>query len=112
MRRVCAGGGIVAARDADYAAMTWYPESPALTRWLDLYRHLARSNLGEPDAGRRLLTWAGAAGFDSVTSTASAWCFSDAERSDLVVRDLGRTAGRVEYRPSRRSTAVCPTELS
>jgi ubiquinone/menaquinone biosynthesis C-methylase UbiE len=82
MRRVCSGGGIVAARDADYAAMTWYPESPALTRWLDLYRHLTRSNLGEPDAGRRLLTWAGAAGFDSVTSTASAWCFSDA--SDLT----------------------------
>src|SRR6476469_11120953 len=25
MRRVCAPGGVVAARDADYAAMTWYP---------------------------------------------------------------------------------------
>ena len=28
MARVCAPGGVVAARDADYAAMTWYPEPP------------------------------------------------------------------------------------
>ncbi|HEX4218534.1 MAG TPA: methyltransferase domain-containing protein, partial [Acidimicrobiales bacterium] len=28
MRRVCRPGGIVAARDADYAAMTWFPEDP------------------------------------------------------------------------------------
>ena len=77
MKRVCANGGVVAARDADYAAMTWYPESPALTRWLDLYHQVARSNSSEPDAGRRLFSWAQAAGFDSITSTASAWCFSD-----------------------------------
>ena len=32
MRRVCRPGGVVAARDADYAAMTWYPESPGLDR--------------------------------------------------------------------------------
>src|SRR2546429_1955490 len=30
MRRVCRPGGVVAARDADYAAMTWAPEEPAL----------------------------------------------------------------------------------
>jgi ubiquinone/menaquinone biosynthesis C-methylase UbiE len=28
MRRVCRPGGIVAARDADYAAMTWHPANP------------------------------------------------------------------------------------
>jgi len=77
MKRVCADGGVVAARDADYAAMTWYPESPALTRWLDLYHQVARGNSGEPDAGRRLLSWAQGAGFGSITATASAWCFGD-----------------------------------
>ena len=55
MRRVCAAGGFVAARDADYAAMTWHPPSAALVRWLALYHQVARANGGEPDAGRRLL---------------------------------------------------------
>ena len=35
MRRVCKPGGIVAARDGDYAAFTWYPADPALDAWLD-----------------------------------------------------------------------------
>ena len=38
MRRVCVPGGLVAVRDADYAAMSWHPSSAALTRWLALYR--------------------------------------------------------------------------
>lgn len=81
MRRVCAPGGVVAARDADYAAMTWYPESPGLTSWLELYRTLAHGNSAEPDAGRHLLAWAHAAGFENVKSSASVWCYSDvAER--------------------------------
>jgi SAM-dependent methyltransferase len=82
MGRVCTREGVVAARDADYAAMTWFPESPALSRWLDLYRSVARLNGGEPDAGRRLKSWALAAGFSGVTATASVWCFTSPE--DLV----------------------------
>jgi hypothetical protein len=76
MRRVCVPGGLVAVRDADYSAMTWHPPSAALTRWLQLYQQVARSNGGEPDAGRRLLGWAHAAGFSDVDSSASAWCFA------------------------------------
>jgi len=76
MRRVCVPDGLVAVRDADYAAMTWHPPSAALTRWLELYHKVARSNGGEPDAGRRLLGWAHAAGFRDVNSSASAWCFA------------------------------------
>jgi len=79
MRRVCRTGGVVAARDSDYAAMTWYPEVPALTDWLCLYRRVARRNGGEPDAGRRLLSWARRAGFAEVTASGSVWCFASAE---------------------------------
>lgn len=79
MRRVCRPGGVVAARDCDYAVMTWYPESPALDEWLALYRRVARRNGGEPDAGRRLLSWAREAGFTQVTGSASTWCFTTAE---------------------------------
>ena len=76
MRRVTKPGGIVAARDSDYRAFAWYPTTPALDDWLDLYQHVARGNGGEPDAGRRLLSWAHAAGFTDVTASASTWCFA------------------------------------
>jgi ubiquinone/menaquinone biosynthesis C-methylase UbiE len=79
MRRVCAPGGVVAARDADYAAMTWYPPDVRLDRWLEMYQRVARSNGGEPDAGRRLLSWATAAGFSEITSSATAWCYATPE---------------------------------
>ncbi len=77
MRRVCRPGGIVAVRDSDYAALTWYPAIPELDRWLELYQVAARANGGEPDAGRRLLAWANAAGFTEVTPSAGVWCFAD-----------------------------------
>ncbi|RYZ25722.1 MAG: methyltransferase domain-containing protein, partial [Propionibacteriaceae bacterium] len=76
MRRVCRPGGLVAVRDADYATMSWFPESAGLTRWLALYEDLARRNGGEPDAGRRLKTWALEAGFTDVTASGSVWCYA------------------------------------
>ncbi|EUA30524.1 class I SAM-dependent methyltransferase [Mycobacterium heckeshornense] len=76
MRRVCVPDGIVAARDADYAGFIWYPKFPALDRWLDLYEQAARANGGEPDAGRRLLSWAQEAGFEDITPTGGIWCFA------------------------------------
>jgi ubiquinone/menaquinone biosynthesis C-methylase UbiE len=78
-QRVVRPGGVVAARDADYAAMTWHPEEPRLDRWLELYEAISRRNGGEPDAGRRLLAWAHEAGFNDVTPSASAWCFATPE---------------------------------
>ncbi len=76
MRRVAKPGGVVAARDGDYAAFTWFPQLPELDEWLALYRRVARINGGEPDAGRRLLSWAYAAGFTDVTPTVSTWLFA------------------------------------
>jgi len=79
MRRVCRPGGLVAARDGDYEAMTWWPATPAWSTWRSLYREVARRNGGEPDAGRHLLAWARAAGFTDITCTATAWCFATPE---------------------------------
>jgi len=78
MRRVVRPGGIVAARDSDYASFTWHPADGRLERWLALYQEIARANSGEPDAGRRLLSWARQAGFTRVDASASAWCFATA----------------------------------
>ncbi|KUL42340.1 class I SAM-dependent methyltransferase [Actinoplanes awajinensis] len=77
MRRVTRPGGLVAVRDGDYAGFTWFPLVPELDEWLALYQRVARGNGGEPDAGRRLLSWARAAGFTDVTATASIWCYAD-----------------------------------
>ncbi len=77
MRRVCKPGGIVAARDSDYRGFFWYPELPGLDDWLRLYVDLARANGGTPDAGRYLLAWAHAAGFEDVIASSSTWCYAD-----------------------------------
>lgn len=76
MGRVCRPGGTVAVRDSDYAAFSWWPAVPELDEWLGLYRTVARGNGAEPDAGRRLKSWALAAGLKVATSTASVWCYS------------------------------------
>jgi ubiquinone/menaquinone biosynthesis C-methylase UbiE len=80
MRRVAGPGGIVAARDADHAAMTWYPQPPALDQWMSVYRRTARHNGGEPDAGRRLLSWARQAGCTDIAATASTWCYATVQQ--------------------------------
>ncbi|MGY1828081.1 methyltransferase domain-containing protein [Blastococcus sp. SYSU DS0541] len=81
MARVCRPGGLVAVRDVDYAATTWFPADEGLDRWLALYQQVARRNRAEPDAGRRLLAWAHAAGLRDLTASTSAWCYaSPAER--------------------------------
>ena len=79
MARVCRHDGLIAVRDGDYASMTWFPEYPEITRWLDLYRRTARANSGEPDAGRRLMAWAGLAACRDVVPSASVWCFATQE---------------------------------
>jgi ubiquinone/menaquinone biosynthesis C-methylase UbiE len=79
MRRVCKPGGWIAARDADYAAMAWYPPSPALERWRSTYSAAARANGAEPDAGRRLRAWALAADLSAPRLSASVWNYADAE---------------------------------
>nr|WP_155885111.1 methyltransferase domain-containing protein [Actinomadura flavalba] len=76
MRRVARRGGIVAVRDADYGGMIWHPRPPEMEPWRDLYTAVAREAGGEPDAGRRLVSWARQAGFTDVTPSASIWCFA------------------------------------
>jgi SAM-dependent methyltransferase len=76
MARVTRSGGVVGVRDSDYAAFAWHPQLPGLDRWLVLYQAAARANGGEPDAGRRLLAWAHAAGLEVVRATSTTWCFA------------------------------------
>jgi ubiquinone/menaquinone biosynthesis C-methylase UbiE len=79
MRRVLRPGGVLAARDSDYAGFVWAPADPLLDRWMQLYHAVTARNGGEADAGRYLLGWARAAGFDEVRASSSTWTFADAE---------------------------------
>ncbi|MDO4919151.1 methyltransferase domain-containing protein [Kocuria sp.] len=79
MAGYCAPGGVVACRDADYGAMSWYPQSEGLDRWRDTYCAGARALGGEPDAGRRLRAWANAAGLTVESVGSSTWTYADPE---------------------------------
>jgi ubiquinone/menaquinone biosynthesis C-methylase UbiE len=79
MRRVCRAGGIVAVRDSDYPGMRYFPDDPELDRAFVAYGALTRANGANWDAGRRLLQWAHHAGFETVTPSASVWCFATPE---------------------------------
>lgn len=80
MRRVLKPGGVLAARDADYAAMVWYPPIPELDEWQSLYRDVAIALGGQPDAGRRLLSWAREAGFTNIEASASVWSYANEQQ--------------------------------
>lgn len=84
MKAVTKLGGIVAVRETDFAAMTWFPASGGMTEWVDTYQLVARANGGEPNAGRRLVSWALGARFarDKITTSAGTWCFSTPEERE------------------------------
>ncbi|MCJ1291169.1 hypothetical protein MMC34_002712 [Xylographa carneopallida] len=81
MRRVTKPGGVVAAREADFEAMAWWPDVAGMKAWQQLYMRVARKSGGEPDAGRMLAAWAREAGFakEMVRSSAGTWCYSTEE---------------------------------
>jgi len=81
MRRVARPGGLVAVRDSDYGAMSWYPTSGGLEDWRHLYHEVTAANRAQADAGRRLLSWTLQAGFtpEQVTPSAGVWCFATPE---------------------------------
>ena len=113
MARVCRPGGLVAVRDVDYAATTWFPASPGLDRWLELYGQVARRNDAEPDAGRRLLSWAHAAGLTDVVATTGAWCFATpAEREWWGRSWAGRATGSAFAEQAVAYGLSSPAELA
>ncbi|GMA25347.1 hypothetical protein GCM10025864_31060 [Luteimicrobium album] len=78
MHRVAKPGGLVAVRDADYSAMTWYPENAGLTEWNELYHEVTSAYGYQADAGRRLLAWVQESGFApaGIVPSAGVWCYA------------------------------------
>ncbi|PWY97018.1 S-adenosyl-L-methionine-dependent methyltransferase [Testicularia cyperi] len=71
MRRVCKTGGIVAIREGDWSVSLVYPECHVLELWKSVAEDVFRTTGAEPNAGRRLITWALEAGYDSSAITYS-----------------------------------------
>ncbi|WP_425453011.1 class I SAM-dependent methyltransferase [Calidifontibacter indicus] len=111
MGRVTKPGGIVAVRDSDYSAFAWWPRVPELDEWMELYQAEARANGGEPDAGRRLLSWAQQAGFDDVTPGSSTWCYATPTTADDG-EGCGPTASSSQRWHARWSTPAWPPAMT
>jgi 2-polyprenyl-3-methyl-5-hydroxy-6-metoxy-1,4-benzoquinol methylase len=79
MAKLTRADGIVAARDADYSAMTWAPSDGRLDRWLAMVMEVTRRNGGEANAGRYLLGWAQQACLRVISYTTSTWTFATSE---------------------------------
>ena len=90
--RVLKPGGVVAVRDADYGTMTHFPHQAGIDRFFEIYSQVARANGGEPNAGRRLLSWVRSAGFRGAEMTTSSWTYATpASRADWADLWSGRT---------------------
>lgn len=76
MGRLAKPGGIVAARDSDYSAMTWAPDDDRLDRWRAIYLQVTRRNGAEANAGRWLLRWAHQAGLHQASYSTSTWTYA------------------------------------
>lgn len=79
MRRVLHPNGILAVRDSDYGGFVWAPADPLLDRWIELYHTVCARNGTDPDAGRHLLGWVRAAGFEEIRPSSSTWTFTGAK---------------------------------
>lgn len=79
MRRVLRDDGILAVRDADYAAFAWSPTNEHLDRWMQLYHQVTSANGADADAGRHLPGWVRAAGFHSLEVSSSNWTYYSPE---------------------------------
>lgn len=89
-------GSVLAIREGDFGATAIFPFSEGLQSWLDVWRKVARAAGNEPDAGRRVKSWALAAGFkeEHMTLTAGSFCYSTpAERLWWGEMWAERTAG-------------------
>jgi ubiquinone/menaquinone biosynthesis C-methylase UbiE len=78
--RVTKPGGVVAARESDFETLTMFPdENGAIARWKSMHIAVGLAHGAQPNAGRRLISWAKQAGAKNVKASASVWGYSTPE---------------------------------
>ncbi|ORY08693.1 S-adenosyl-L-methionine-dependent methyltransferase [Clohesyomyces aquaticus] len=85
MKKLTKPGGVIAVRDVDYSAITWYPEIDGMREWLDLYIAVAKGLKCDPNIGRRLHAIAMEAGFprSDIEASTGTWTFSTPEELEF-----------------------------
>lgn len=84
-RRVTKPGGIIAVRDADFGAMTWFPPNPGLSRWRATFSVGLATHDGNPAMGRQLPHTFYSAGLSDLSVSGSLTAYaSEAERDALA----------------------------
>ena len=80
MRRVATS--IVAVTDADYSGMIWWPNTPELARWMEIYQEIGHRNGVDPNIGRRLGGIAAEAGLHDSEMSVHTWIYSTMEQRE------------------------------
>lgn len=84
-RRVTKPGGIIAVRDADFGAMTWFPPNPGLSRWRATFSVGLATHDGNPAMGRQVPHTFYSAGLTDLSVSGSLTAYaSEAEREALA----------------------------
>lgn len=84
MARITTPGGIIAARDADYGAMTWHPLHPGLSRWRAVFSVVSDLTGSQPNAGRHLPTWFLEADLKDTTVSSSNSTYATGEEKEAL----------------------------
>lgn len=91
MLRVVKPGGVVALRESDMQMWCMFPELAGLVKFHELMVKTILANGGQDQGGRRLVSWAVAAGVprDRIEASFGTWCYSDApDREVWGKRDM------------------------
>ena len=100
MKRLVKPGGILAIRDCDYSAMSWYPEHPGMQKWKDLYTNVAFWLKAHPNMGKQLHAVALKAGFPrgDIDASVAAWTFSTPEERAFWCKQWAERTVKSDYK--------------
>ena len=85
MIRVTKKGGIVANRESDLRAWSWWPQLPGLAKSHHLQLETHRLAGGSIDGGAKMVSWALQAGVnrEQITASMGTWCYSTPEERQI-----------------------------
>ncbi|KAK6350259.1 hypothetical protein TWF696_006494 [Orbilia brochopaga] len=111
--RVCKPSGIIAAREADFGAFSWFPESRGLEKWQETYIATATSTGGDPLAGKKLHRWFMDAGIPrcDISCTSSCWTYSTPEERAWWGNMWAERTLKSEFRAKAVKNGVSEEEL-
>lgn len=101
-RRVLRPGGFIACREGDSVSLVYYPTNPGLDEWARVTKALQISKGANPETGRRLLSLAAEAGFDTQRCTYSGGSITQAGK-DGATFGLSMSKQRAEDEVYRKN---------